>query len=173
MFFSCCERANGVLTFASVDSYGEAELAYVKLDTAILDSTLWIEREQREVFITALLMADPWEARDEVPTFHVRTGVPAAFLVPVGWYGRVEAAGPGILRRAGVADDVGMVALERLASPDPASRSPAYDGRRLVRVDGGYVVLNYDRYREKDHGAAERARRWRERKKLEKDAGKA
>jgi len=90
--------------------------------------------------------------------------------VPPGWYGFVEAAGPGIVHRAGL-DDRGpifqsaMEALARLGEPEPASRSHAFDGRRLVRVDGGFIVLNFIQYREKDSTTAERSRRWRERQK--------
>ena len=41
--------------------------------------------------------------------------------------------------------------------------STAYDGRRLVRIDGGFIVLNFAVYREKDHSAAKRQREYRER----------
>ena len=56
-----------------------------------------------------------------------------------------------------------MAALERLGSPEPGSRSSSFDGRRLIRIDGGYLVLNYMAYRDKDHTAAERMRRMRAR----------
>ena len=36
-------------------------MSFVKLDTGILNSTLWMDRAAREVFITALLMAEPME----------------------------------------------------------------------------------------------------------------
>jgi hypothetical protein len=35
----------------------------------------------------------------------------------------------------------------------------------MIRVDGGYLILNYARYRDKDSTAAERQRRWREKQK--------
>ena len=38
-------------------------MAFVKLDTGILKSTLWMEMAQRNVFLTALLMAEPREFR--------------------------------------------------------------------------------------------------------------
>lgn len=39
--------------------------------------------------------------------------------------------------------------LERLEAPDPHSRSPEHDGRRLLRQDdGGWLVVNARRYRE-------------------------
>jgi len=36
----------------------------------------------------------------------------------------------------------------------------------MVRINGGYIILNFMRYLEKDHGSAERQRRYRERKRL-------
>jgi hypothetical protein len=56
-------------------------------------------------------------------------------------------------------------ALERLSAPDPESRTPDFDGRRLVRVDGGYIILNFMKYRDRDTTAAERQQRYRERHK--------
>jgi hypothetical protein len=32
-----------------------------------------------------------------------------------------------------------------LEAPDPDSRSPEFEGRRIERVDGGYLVLSYPR----------------------------
>src|SRR6478736_5789203 len=68
--------------------------------------------------------------------------------------------------RAALEPEAGMLALEELASPDPESRSEAWEGRRLVRVNGGFVVLNFMSYRDKDNTGAERAKRYRERQKL-------
>ena len=140
-------------------------MAFVKLDTGILHSTLWVERECREIFITALLMAEPRELREPMAQIEVDSLKSTGFVVPIGWYGFIEAAGPGIVRMALVDHDTGMVALARLGQPDPASRSSEFDGRRLVRVDGGFVVLNFIKYREKDASAADRSKRWRERQR--------
>jgi hypothetical protein len=87
------------------------------------------------------------------------------WVVPPGWYGFVPAAGIGITHFAGVDEERGREALRALGSPEQSSRSPEYEGRRLVRIDGGYVVLNYIKYRERDATTADRSRRWRERKK--------
>jgi hypothetical protein len=38
-------------------------------------------------------------------------------------------------------------AIRVLESPDPNSRSPDWEGRRIERVDGGYKLLNYFKYR--------------------------
>lgn len=140
-------------------------MAFVKLDCGILNSTLWVEREPRDIFITALLMATPREIVEPMPQYRVNAIEETGFVVPPGWYGFVEAAGPGIVRRAMADMDLGMQALARLGEPDLESRSSEWGGRRLVRVDGGYVVLNYMRYRDKDNTAAIRQARYRQRQK--------
>lgn len=140
-------------------------MAFVKLDTGILDSTLWIARSAREVFITALLMARPAELREPTPALEVERLEPSGFTVPAGWYGLVEAAGIAIVRRAIVPDDEGIAALVQLCAPEAASRSRAHDGRRLARVDGGFLVLNWEAYRTKDHTAADRSARYRQRQR--------
>src|SRR5436190_13597342 len=146
-------------------------MSFVKLDAGILDSTLWVERECREVFITALLLAEPFETKLPMEQFEIRSLEKTGFVVPPGWYGLVRAAGVGILRRALVEQEAGLAALERLGSTDPGSRSSEFAGRRLVRVDGGFIVLNYMKYRDRDYTTAERSRRYRERqKKLTEEA---
>jgi hypothetical protein len=141
-------------------------MAFVKLDTGILNSTLWVERECREVFITALLMAEPREFTEPMEVYEVRSLDLTGWSVPPGWYGFVDAAGVGIVRRALVDPDAGLAALEKLGSVEPESRSKDFDGRRLVRVNGGYVVLNFMKYRDRDYTAAVRAQRYRDRKKI-------
>lgn len=140
-------------------------MAFVKLDTGVLDSTLWTDRPCREIFITALLMAEPTEIDTSMPQFEVRALEPTGFVVQPGWYGFVRAAGIGIVNRALLDSETGMMALDRLGKPDNESRSKEFEGRRLVRVDGGFIVLNYFKYRDRDHTAAERQRRMRERKR--------
>jgi hypothetical protein len=68
-------------------------------------------------------------------------------------------------------------AVKGLSSPDPDSRSKAGGGRRIKRVDGGFLVVNYLRYRERSYSnepAAILKRAYRERKKAEqeKESGK-
>lgn len=140
-------------------------MPFVKLDCGILNSSLWPDRDARELFITALLMASPCDTEEPMEQIEVRVIRPTGFIVPVGWYGFVEASGLGIIRQAGLEREAGLAALERLGAADEHSRSDAWEGRRMVRVDGGYIILNYMPYREKDHTAAERARRYRDRKR--------
>ena len=52
-------------------------------------------------------------------------------------------------------------ALEFLAAPDPESRTPGNDGRRIEVSENGVRVLNYSSYRDKDYSTP-RSRRWRE-----------
>jgi hypothetical protein len=140
-------------------------MAFVKLDTKILDSTLWIERDLREIFITALLMAEPREFREPIRQIEVGRLEFTDFEAPPGWYGFVPAASLGIINRAGVEREAGISALQKLGDPEIESRSTDFGGRRMIRTDGGFVILNFMKYRDKDHTAAQRQRRLRERKK--------
>jgi hypothetical protein len=113
-------------------------MPFVKLDAGILDSSLWAEApEIRVVFITILAMTRP--------------------------HGVCEATAPGIAHRANLPLRVVRTALSKLEAPDPDSRSTEGEGRRIVRSDGGYRVVNYTKYREKDHTCTERKRRQRQR----------
>lgn len=145
-------------------------MPFVKLDTRILQSTLWFERDARELFITALLMAEPREIQEPSPQLKVDAIEYTGFEVPPGWYGFVPAAGIGIIRQAGIDRDSGLKALAELGSPDKESRSSEHEGRRLVRVNGGYIILNYIKYRERDVTAADRNRRWRQKQREQKEA---
>jgi hypothetical protein len=90
---------------------------------------------------------------------------PTGWVLPPGWYGFVASAGSGILRSACINQDQGMAALRRLGEPDCESRDREFDGRRLVRIDGGYVVLNFQKFRDRDYTTAERSKRYRERQR--------
>lgn len=115
-------------------------MPFVKLDIGILDSTLWVsDADVRIVFLTMLCMAQP--------------------------DGLVEATAPGIARRANLSLERTRKAIGELKAPDPDSRTMANEGRRIRRIDGGYEIMNYAKYREKDHTAAERKRRQRARQK--------
>ena len=141
-------------------------MAFVKIDTGILDSTLWLEPDQRSIFLTALCMCEPWDTDAPVKALNVRDLKDSGFVVPPGWYGFVPAAGIGIVHRARMDRELGLKALEELGQPDKESRSAKFEGRRMVRIDRGFVVLNFIDYRDRDNTAAERMKRLRERKKL-------
>lgn len=98
-------------------------MAFVKLDQGILLSSIWSEApEVRVVWITLLALADQ--------------------------NGMVAASATGIAKMAGMPLDTVCSALELFQAPDPHSRTPDDEGRRLARVDGGYVLLNYAKYRD-------------------------
>ena len=144
-------------------------MPFVKLDCGILNSTLWFDKAARDVFVTALLMAEPYQLGEHEPQITVDSLAPTGWSVPPGWYGFIDAAGVAILHRAKVDPEVGIEALRRLGDPEESSRTPEFDGRRLVRVNGGYIVLNYDKYRHRDYTTADRSRRYRERKASQRD----
>jgi hypothetical protein len=97
-------------------------MPFVKLDCGILDSSIWAEDSDTvKIWITLLTMSDA-------------TGL-------------VRATAPGISIRSQLPRDLVIRVLTKFESPDPASRSIAHEGRRIQRVDGGYKILNYLKYR--------------------------
>jgi len=120
---------------------------YVKLFSELLQSSLWSEdNETRLVWITMLTLAD----QD----------------------GFVAATAPGIAHLARIELDATRKALDIFESPDPDSRTPDHEGKRVERVPGGYMVLNYTSYRDMKNRETERkktrerVRKHREHKKL-------
>ncbi len=117
---------------------------YVKLFGSILDSTVWSTPPgTRLTWITMLAMADQ--------------------------HGCVWASIPGLAKRAGVDRSECEEALTSFMQPDPDSRTKDYDGRRIEPVDGGWLLLNHDKFRgiasleDRREKAAERQRRFKER----------
>lgn len=97
---------------------------YTKLFNSILASTIWREPNHvRLVWITMLAMKD---AR-----------------------GIVEASIPGLADMARVSIDECEGALTTLRAPDPYSRTKDHEGRRIADVDGGFRILNHEKYRER------------------------
>jgi hypothetical protein len=70
-------------------------------------------------------------------------------------------------RRANVSLEQCRAALACFEAPDPDSKDPDHEGRRIERVAGGFVLLNYEKYRERRSSTqiktAERVQRWRQR----------
>ncbi|MDH3291520.1 MAG: hypothetical protein OEO20_11315 [Gemmatimonadota bacterium] len=96
---------------------------YVKLFGSILDSSVWMEDiGTRIVWITMLAMANE--------------------------YGIVEASTAGLAHRARVNLEECKRALEILVAPDIDSKDQSYGGRRVEKVEGGWLLLNYEKYRE-------------------------
>lgn len=123
---------------------------YTKLFSDILTSSVWVEsNETKIVWITLLAMAD----KD----------------------GEVMGSIPGTAKLAGVTIKEFEAALDVLLSPDPYSRTPDDEGRRLEAIQGGWVILNYRTYakrandEDRKRKAAERQRRFRERQERNAD----
>ncbi len=79
-------------------------------------------------------------------------------------YGAVMASVPGLADRARVPRSVCEKALRIFLAPDKDSRTETDDGRRLERIDGGWRVINYEKYREMD-GLSDRRRKDADRQK--------
>ena len=95
---------------------------YTKLFSSILASTIWREDDKtRIVWITLLAMSDR--------------------------HGIIEGSIPGLADFAHVSIAECEIALARLMAPDEYSRSPDADGRRIERVDGGWRLINHEKYR--------------------------
>lgn len=84
--------------------------------------------------------------------------------------GHVDGSIPGFARLTGATIPEMEHALDRLTSPDPYSRTPDNDGRRLAPEPGGWRILNYLQYREKgqakDGSRAEYMRDYYEKRKV-------
>ena len=116
-------------------------MPFVKLDANITTSTLWCEdHETLRVWIYLLATASP--------------------------QGTVRVTVPALAAHCFIAAERAREILGRFAAPDPDSRTSANEGRRIEIVhDPQFEIrlLNYAAYRNKDHTAAARSRRYRER----------
>lgn len=61
--------------------------------------------------------------------------------------GRVWASVPGLAKRANVPMPSAEQALTCFLSPDPHSRTEDFEGRRIEKIDGGWRLLNYAKFR--------------------------
>jgi len=97
-------------------------MAFTKLFASITESTVWCEPDQTRItWIAMLAMADA--------------------------KGRVWASIPGLANRARVSLEQAEIAINTFLSPDKYSRTPDNDGRRIEPIDGGWRLLNYEKYR--------------------------
>lgn len=98
-------------------------MVYVKLFGSILDSSIWAEDHATvRIFITLLAMADK--------------------------HGAIHAVESGLARRANATLEETRAALKKLEAPDLETSTQEYGGRRVERVEGGWILLNYEKYRE-------------------------
>lgn len=96
---------------------------YVKLFASILKSSVW----------------------DETPTTRI---VWITFLLEADEHGFVKGVERGLARIANVTAEQFRAAVEVLEAPDIESQDQDFGGRRLEKVEGGWQVLNYAKYRE-------------------------
>ncbi|MBW2106609.1 MAG: conserved phage C-terminal domain-containing protein [Deltaproteobacteria bacterium] len=99
-------------------------MGYTKLFNEIIMSTVWRESDPtRLLWITMLALKDRW---------HI-----------------VNASMPGLADAARITIEECRQSLETLSQPDPHSRSKEHEGRRIEPCDGGWVILNGEKYRNK------------------------
>lgn len=95
---------------------------YTKLFNSIVTFTIWTEDDStRIVWITMLALADK--------------------------NGEVQGSVPGLARIAGVTLEACQTALDKFLSPDKYSRTLDDEGRRIEKIDGGWLLLNHAKYR--------------------------
>lgn len=95
---------------------------YTKLFSSIVTSSLWQEdSDTKVVWITMLALKE----KDGI----VRTTI------------------PGLARISGVSIEKTKECIEKFQQPDPYSRSQECEGRKIRTVDGGYFLINADKYR--------------------------
>lgn len=96
--------------------------SFTKLFASITDSSIWSEPDHIvKVWITMLAMADE--------------------------HGLVDGTVPGLAARSRKSMAEVEEALAKFTAPDPHSRTRDYEGRRVRALEGGWVLLNHDKYR--------------------------
>jgi hypothetical protein len=74
--------------------------------------------------------------------------------------GRVWASLPGLANRARVPLEDAKAAIDTFLAPDPYSRTPDFEGRRIEPIDGGWRLLNHEKYRQiRDEEVTKEAKR--------------
>ena len=62
-------------------------------------------------------------------------------------YGRVWGSIPGLASRTRISVEGCRKAIAAFLSPDEDSRTKDLDGRRIIEIDGGWQLVNHDKYR--------------------------
>jgi hypothetical protein len=97
-------------------------MGFAKLDHGILNSSIWAESPAtRVLWITMLAMKDE--------------------------NGFVASSRSGLARIANISQVEFEAAILCLESPDKDSRTSDNEGRRVSKIEGGWVILNNDKYR--------------------------
>jgi hypothetical protein len=91
-------------------------------------------------------------------------------LLMANRFGVVEASIPALARRANVSQPECESALRIFLSPDEHSRSKDFEGRRIQQADGGWHLLNHEKYSRKASACNKRvSAAARQRRKYERD----
>lgn len=81
------------------------------------------------------------------------------FLLTADPEGYVVGTVPGVAQQAGVTLEQAKAAIELLESPDPYSSTPDLEGRRVVKVQRGWHIVNFVAHRERAKQESEKARK--------------
>jgi len=100
-------------------------MGFTKLFSSITESSIWCESDKT-----------------------LRVWV--AFLARATWHGIVEGSVPGLAHLCRMDIEDFEVCIKILEAPDQYSRNPENDGRRIESIPGGWQILNYEIYREKN-----------------------
>jgi len=94
-----------------------------------------------QMYEGTLASKGPWEA---LVTFQ-------QFIVLANRHGEVDKTADAISRITTIPLPIIEKGIEALSAPDPGSRTPACEGRRIVLIDShrnwGWRIVNYDKYR--------------------------
>lgn len=105
------------------ESFPSPSRSFVKLYSTILTSSIWLEDHLTfRLWITMLVSSD---AR-----------------------GFVDASLPGLANVARLSREQCKGSLAKLEAPDEYSKSSAHEGRRIKKVERGWIILNYAHYRD-------------------------
>lgn len=79
--------------------------------------------------------------------YHVRI-VWTTMMALCGLDGICRLSEASVYRAANVKEEEAAEAIRILSSPDPKSKDPSNGGRRIKKVNGGFQLLNYFKYRQ-------------------------
>jgi hypothetical protein len=97
-------------------------MSYTKLFSSIVTSTIWTEdADTCKVWVTMLAIANR--------------------------HGEVQASIPGLAQIAGMTLESTELAISKFLAPDRYSRTSDDEGRRIEKIDGGWILLNHAKYR--------------------------
>lgn len=97
-------------------------MSYTKLFSSIVTSTIWTEdADTCKIWVTMLAIANK--------------------------HGEVQASIPGLAQIAGMGLEATELAIEKFLAPDKYSRTSDDEGRRIEKIDGGWLLLNHAKYR--------------------------